>query len=162
METKIIFCCGRTIFGYAKASTIVELCLSVIFNIGILVVVVLLAGLHEKLNWGPLLITIIDLACITTNTILVILELQKVSGFSIENWNLVMRIIWTIGLGKDLFRNGQNTQSALKILMWWEKKSHIFPKTKYNLANLYEKVPLSMSKLRTWSTLTFIFPFLKI
>ena len=161
METKKIFCCGRDIFAYAKASTIVELCLSVIFNIGILVVVVLLAGLHEKLNWGPLLITIIDLACITTNTILVILELQKVSGFSIENWNLVMRIIWTIGLGKDFFRNGRNTQYAL-ILMWWNEKSHIFPKTKYNLANLYEKASLSMSKLSTWPTLTFILPFLKI
>ena len=118
MEAKVIpnqiFCCGLDIFAYAKCSTIVELCLSVIFNIVLFGAAVVLlyekllsqhdeVNLSELVSWGPLQISILNLTCITTNTILLILELQKVrSGFSIKNWNLVTRIIWTMGLGKNL------------------------------------------------------------
>ena len=48
--------------------------------------------------------------------------------------------------GKDLFRNGWNTQLS-RILIEWTEMTHISPKPKYNLANLFENAFLSMPKL---------------
>ena len=95
METKMS-CCGD-IFGYAKVSTIVELSLSVIANTGLLVgfiydVFICNFGLFAQLG-------IYNLICISTNTILVILELKNICRKSIKKWNLVMRIIWTVAVG---------------------------------------------------------------
>ena len=42
---------------------------------------------------------IYNLICISTNTILVILELKNICRKSIKKWNLVMRIIWTVAVG---------------------------------------------------------------
>ena len=89
METNRVSCCGD-IFGYAKVSTIVELCLSVIVNIGLLLGFLLVAYI-----WKILLMGIFILVLITTNTIIVIFELKSIHGNSIKKWNLVMRIIWT-------------------------------------------------------------------
>ena len=67
-------CCGD-IFGYAKVSTIVELCLSVIVNIGLLLGFIFIAqDLFTTSNqvgdfWQ---IGLFNLVLITTNTILVI------------------------------------------------------------------------------------------
>ena len=95
METKLS-CCGD-IFGYAKVSTIVELSLSVIVNTGLLVgfiydVFICNFGLFAQLG-------IYNLICISTNTILIILELKNICRKSIKKWNLVMRIIWTVVVG---------------------------------------------------------------
>ena len=93
METKKVCCCDD-IFGYAKVSAIVELCLSVIVNIG------LLLGFIFTAQGGDLWqIGLFNLVLITTNTILVIFELKSIRGKSIKKWNLVMRIIWTLVVG---------------------------------------------------------------
>ena len=110
METKVksnqIFCCGQDthpcIFKSFYYGTIVELFLSVFFNIGFSIVVGFFVDWkldHEVGNWSPVQIYSLNLACITTNTIFLIFELQKF--VSIEKWNFVMRIIWTTGLGKN-------------------------------------------------------------
>jgi hypothetical protein len=94
METKV--CCGGDIFGYAKVSAIVELCLSVIMNI------VLLLGLNIAIKFadtGILLPGIFNFILISTNTILVSLELNSFCGKSVKKWNLLMRIIWTVVVG---------------------------------------------------------------
>ena len=70
----------------AKVSAIVELCLSVIMNI-------VLIGL----SLGSL--GIFNFILISTNTILVSLELYSFCGKSIKKWNLVMRKIWTVVVG---------------------------------------------------------------
>ena len=70
----------------AKVSAIFELCLSVIMNI-------VLIGL----SLGSL--GIFNFILISTNTILVSLELNSFCGKSIKKWNLVMRIIWTVVVG---------------------------------------------------------------
>ena len=96
MERKKVSCCGD-IFGYAKVSTIVELSLSVIVNIGLLI------GFFYDVyiyNFGLIVqLVIYNLICISTNTILVILELKNICRKSIKKWNLVMRIIWTVAVG---------------------------------------------------------------
>ena len=92
METKKESCCGD-IFGYAKVSTIVELCLSVIANIGLLVGFIFAVFIYNFGSIGQL--GIYNFICVSTNTILVILELKNICGKSIKKWNLVMRIIWT-------------------------------------------------------------------
>ena len=58
-----------------------------------------------------------------------------------------------VNLGKDLFRNGRNTQFALIPMEGGLKKPHIFLKTKYILANLFKNTLLSMVNLRAWSFL---------
>jgi hypothetical protein len=95
METKVS-CCGN-IFGYAKVSTIVELSLSVIVNTGLLVGLIYDVYIY---NFGLIVqLGILNLICISTNTILNILELKNICRKSIKKWNLVMRIIWTVALG---------------------------------------------------------------
>ena len=86
-------CCGD-IFGYAKVSTVVELCLSVIVNIGLLLGFIFIAQVGDLWQIG-----LFNLVLITTNTILVIFELKSIRGKSIKKWNLVMRIIWTVAVG---------------------------------------------------------------
>ena len=86
-------CCGD-IFGYAKVSTVVELCLSVIVNIGLLLGFIFIAQVGDLWQIG-----LFNLVLITTNTILVIFELKSIRGKSIKKWNLVMRIIWTLVVG---------------------------------------------------------------
>ena len=94
-------CCGD-IFGYAKVSTVVELCLSVIVNIGLLLGFIFIAqDLFTTSNqvgdfWQ---IGLFNLVLITTNTILVIFELKSIRGKSYKKWNLVLRIIWTLVAG---------------------------------------------------------------
>ena len=92
METKVS-CCGD-IFGYAKVSTIVELCLSVIVNIGLLLGFIFIAQAGDLWQIG-----LFNLVLITTNTILVIFELKSIRGKSYKKWNLVLRIIWTLVAG---------------------------------------------------------------
>ena len=92
METKVS-CCGD-IFGCAKVSTVVELCLSVIVNIGLLLGFIFIAQVGDLWQIG-----LFNLVLITTNTILVIFELKSIRGKSIKKWNLVMRIIWTVVVG---------------------------------------------------------------
>ena len=58
---------------------------------------------------------------------------------------------------KDLFRNGRNTQLTRIPMGRIEKKLESSQKS-----NLYENTTLSMSKLRTWSTLIFVWLLLKI
>ena len=70
----------------AKVSAIVELCLSVIMNI------VLLLGLIVQIG-------IFNFILISTNTILVSLELNNFCGNGVKKWNLVMRILWTVVVG---------------------------------------------------------------
>jgi len=95
METKVS-CCGD-IFGYAKVSTIVELSLSVIANTGLLVGFIYNLFVY---NFGLIVqLEIYNLISISTNTILVILELKNICRKSIKKWNLVMRIIWTVAVG---------------------------------------------------------------
>ena len=95
METKVS-CCGD-IFGYAKVSTIVELSLSVIVNTGLLIGFLYDVYIY---NFGLIVqLVIYNLICISTNTILVILELKNICRKSIKKWNLVMRIIWTVAVG---------------------------------------------------------------
>ena len=55
-----------------------------------------------------------------------------------------------VNLGKDLFRNGRNTQFA-RIPMG--KNPQIFLKTKYILANLFKNTFLSTATLRAWTML---------
>ena len=86
-------CCGD-IFGYAKVSTIVELCLSVIVNIGLLLGFIFIAQVGDLWQIG-----LFNLVLITTNTILVIFELKSIRGKSYKKWNLVLRIIWTLVAG---------------------------------------------------------------
>ena len=95
METKVS-CCGD-IFEYAKFSTIVELSLSVIANTGLLVGFIYNLFVY---NFGLIVqLEIYNLISISTNTILVILELKNIYRKSIKKWNLVMRIIWTVAVG---------------------------------------------------------------
>ena len=69
-------CCGD-IFEYAKVSTIVELCLSVIVNIGLLLGFIFIAQVGDLWQIG-----LFNLVLITTNTILVIFELKSIRGKS--------------------------------------------------------------------------------
>ena len=80
----------------AKVSAIVELCLSVIMNI-----VLLLLLLLQKDDYTGQIgqIGSFNFILISTNTILVSLELYSFCGKSIKKWNLVMRIIWTVVVG---------------------------------------------------------------
>ena len=48
----------------------------------------------------------------------------------------------SVGLGKDLFRNKQNTQITLLVAL---KEPHMFSKTKYILANCLENTFLKVS-----------------
>ena len=98
MDTKV--CCCDDIFGYAKVSAIVELCLSVIMNI-----VLLLLLLSRKDDYTGQIgqIGSFNFILISTNTILVSLELKSFCGKSIKKWNLVMRIIWTVVVGLIVF-----------------------------------------------------------
>ena len=75
---------------------IVELCLSVIMNI-----VLLLLLLLQKDDYTGQIgqIGSFNFILISTNTILVSLELNSFCGKSIKKWNLVMRIIWTVVVG---------------------------------------------------------------
>jgi hypothetical protein len=73
METKKVCCCDD-IFGYAKVSAIVELCLSVIVNIGLLVGLIFAAHPNQSDAMGQP--GIFNFILISTNTILVILELN--------------------------------------------------------------------------------------
>ena len=73
METKKVCCCDD-IFGYAKISAIVELCLSVIVNIGLLVGLIFAAHPNQSDAMGQP--GIFNFILISTNTILVILELN--------------------------------------------------------------------------------------
>ena len=75
-----------------------ELCMSVTMNI------VLLLGLFIIVidnNMGVVVdqIGIFNFILISTNTILVSLELNSFRGKSVKKWNLVMRIIWTLVVG---------------------------------------------------------------
>ena len=88
--------CGD-IFGYAKVSTIVELCLSVVANIGLLLGFILVIQCYQDGDLWQM--GLFNLVLITTNTILVIFELKSIRGKSIKKWNLVMRIIWTVVVG---------------------------------------------------------------
>ena len=56
-------------------------------------------------------------------------------------------------LGKDFFRNGQNTQFAC-ILMKWTEKNLILPRTKYNL----DVIDTTMIWSTTHNTRAFIEP----
>ena len=79
MKTNV-WCCDD-IFRYAKVSAIVELCLSGIMNI------VLLLGLIIATNSGTgiLQLGIFNFILISTNTILVSLELNSFCGKSMES-----------------------------------------------------------------------------
>ena len=79
----------------AQVSDFVELCSSVTMNI------VLLLGLYIDLGRDTSFnqIGIFNFILISTNTILVSLELNSFCGKSIKKWNLVMRIIWTVVVG---------------------------------------------------------------
>ena len=80
----------------AKVSAIVELCLSVIMNI----VLLLLLLIRNDDHTGQIgQIGSFNFILISTNTILVILELISFCGKSIKKWNLVMRKIWTVVVG---------------------------------------------------------------
>jgi hypothetical protein len=75
---------------------IVELCLSVIMNI----VLLLLLLLRKDDYTGQIgQIGSFNFILISTNTILVSLELYSFCGKSIKKWNLVMRKIWTVVVG---------------------------------------------------------------
>ena len=95
METKKVCCCDD-IFGYAKVSAILELCLSVIVNI-VLLLGLIYALIHDVGSTGQL--GIFNFILISTNTLLVSLELYSFCGKSIKKWNLVMRKIWTVVVG---------------------------------------------------------------
>ena len=126
-------CCGD-IFGYAKVSTIVELCLSVIANIGLLIGFIFAVFIYNFGSIGQL--GIYNFICISTNTILVILELKNICGKSIKKWNLVMRIIWTVVVGLIVIlyliqliscaNSGRNTCLIWSDKGWSEYSSVIF------------------------------------
>jgi len=78
----------------AKDSAIFELWLSVIMNM-----VLLFPGLFFGMSLSFGQIGIFEFILISTNTILVSLELKSFCGKSIKKWNLVMRIIWTVVAG---------------------------------------------------------------
>ena len=93
MESEVSFCGPQPNFKCAKVSTIVELCLSVIMNIGVLICFILFP-------FSPVvLFGCLNFILISTNTILVILELKSILGESIKKWNLVTRIILTVVAG---------------------------------------------------------------
>jgi hypothetical protein len=48
-------------------------------------------NLSELASWGPLQISILNLTCITTNTILLILELQKVRSDFLSKIGILSR-----------------------------------------------------------------------
>ena len=79
----------------AQVSDFVELCSSVTMNI------VLLLGLYIDLGRDTSFnqIGIFNFILISTNTILVSLELNSFCGKSVKKWNLLMRIIWTVVVG---------------------------------------------------------------
>ena len=86
-------CCGCGVL----VSTIVELCLSVIANIGLLLGFIHVAQpFFESYESDWWQIGLFSLVLITTNTILLIFELKGIRGKSIKKWNLVMRIFWTV------------------------------------------------------------------
>ena len=79
----------------AKDSDFVELCSSVTMNIVLLLGLYIDLGREVSFNQ----IGIFNFILISTNTILVSLELNSFCGKSIKKWNLVMRIIWTVVVG---------------------------------------------------------------
>ena len=79
----------------AQVSDFVELCFSVSMNIVLLLGLYIDLGREVSFNQ----IGIFNFILISTNTILVSLELDSFCGKSIKKWNLVMRIIWTVVVG---------------------------------------------------------------
>ena len=78
--------------------------------------------------------------------------------YSIQQSILRLHFKVRVYLFKDSFRNGRNNKLAESLS--GGLKNLIFSKS--NLKNLDENASLSMSKLRTWSTLIFAMPFVKI
>ena len=81
----------------AQVSDFVELCSSVTMNIVLLLGLYIEVYIYREVSFNQ--IGIFNFILISTNTILVSLELNSFCGKSIKKWNLVMRMIWTLVVG---------------------------------------------------------------
>ena len=89
-------------------------------------------------------------------------------SFFRRNYRLMKQTTYILLLCKhliDLFQDLFRKWTEHSICPYGVERKNIFPKTKYNLANLYDYIHMLlriiMSNFRTWPTLIFAMPFLK-